>query len=105
MTPGLDPELSRLRGGAEAGECRRCPSSEEPSPRLSRVREIIPKSAPWLQRGSEVPGPSIPGDRQRPPPGQGLPGVCLAAPGLPLASCPALKAEVRAGGGNKEGLH
>lgn len=39
-TPGLDPELSRLRGGAEAGERWFCSSSEGPS-RLSGVREII----------------------------------------------------------------
>lgn len=41
-TPGLGPELSRLRGHAEAGEHWLCPSAEEPSPQLSRVREIIP---------------------------------------------------------------
>lgn len=39
VTPGLDPELGWPGGHAK---CWLCPSSEEPSPRLSRVREITP---------------------------------------------------------------
>lgn len=64
-----------------------------------------PEPARWLERGSEVLGPGNPGDRQRPPPSQGLSEVglapALAAPGLPLASCPALKAGPSLGEGRR----
>lgn len=99
MTPGLDPGLSRLRGGAKAGECRLCPSSEESSPQLGGVRVIILNLFPgWSTAVRRWGWGSLVTDSGRPAVSL---APAMAAPGLPPTSCPALEAGPSLGEGRR----